>query len=141
MLLDLCDKQKIHDCLFQRGCDSYNLNHITSHLVIDQTLVITSKPATKEMRNLSYIKCSKLYLSLYIPQSLKVKNLKIAYSYIVLLDNITSIINFINNIGVLTIVGWYKISATNEKYVVNKKFQQCYHINKQQWLKHPNRQW
>ena len=48
MLLDLCDKQNIHDCLFQRGCDSYNLNHITSHLVIYQTLIITSKPATKK---------------------------------------------------------------------------------------------
>jgi hypothetical protein len=117
-----CDKQRVHDWANQsKGCGCYSMLQQRSSLVIDHRLLL-SFPSNKEdemiINHFSSIKFSSLYMTYYLLPSIKISALSVSSSETKFFDlkaKMNECIQFINNNGSFTTVGWYKKGIINDK--------------------------
>lgn len=113
-----CDKQRIQEWMGQRGCGCYHMTHRRSNIALDHSISILASSSTIKMENYSSTQFSKLYLTSNLPPSIKIRDLRMTEEYFSLLDCIGNVIEFINNNGGFTVVGWYKRGIINDRALV-----------------------
>ena len=104
---NLCDLQRVNDCLGTKGCGFYGMSPNSTSLAIQHTINI--KIGTNDdlnMCNFSSLKFLQLYLSGDITGSCKLYMIQLTEAGINMFNTIDSCINFINSHGGFTVIGW-----------------------------------
>ena len=114
-----CDKQRVYDWVDARGCGCYHMIQQRSNLAINHSIRVYISPATTiSMANFSSTAFSKLYLSSNIPATTQISALRHTDAFFDLLDCIEEVVNFINEHGGFTVVGWYRRGVINDRTLV-----------------------
>ena len=117
-----CDHQRVNDWNNSKGCGCYNMNTNSSSLVLQHNITVTTILQGKlEMSDFSSLKFSKLYLSADIPGSCKLYSLQLTTAVYDLYAAMENCVNFINDNGGFTIIGWYKRGAIADKGLIVPK--------------------
>ena len=118
-----CDKQRVHEWSNQgKGCGCYHMISQRTNLVIDHRLKIEYND--KEpliIDHFSSTKFSLLYMTSYIPPSVRISSMRMSSAETVfwpLKLSAHECINIINANGGFTLIGWYKKGIINDKTLV-----------------------
>ena len=115
-----CDKQRLHDWVDARGCGCYHMIQQRSNLAINHSISVYESPENIiKMENFSSTAFSKLYLSSNIPVSTRKSAFNHTDLYFDMLMSIDQVVDYINDHGGFTVVGWYKRGVINDKTLVN----------------------
>ena len=113
---NLCDRQRISDWNGVKGCGCYGMSPNSSSLALIHAITITSSTGqVLKMDEFSSRKFSSLYLTEAIPGSVKLYMLQLTEGYLNMLSAANNCIDFINNNGGFTVIGWYKRGVINDK--------------------------
>jgi len=114
-----CDKQRVYDWVDARGCGCYHMIQQRSNLAINHSIRVYTSPATTiSMTNFSSTAFSRLYLSSNIPATTQISALRHTDAFFNLLDCIEEVVDFINEHGGFTVVGWYRRGVINDRTLV-----------------------
>ena len=112
-----CDKQRLKD--IRGGCGCFHMINNRSNLAFLHNIRLTGYPNVDiTVNNFSSTKFSLLYLNQRLPPSVKVSALNMTDEYFDLLDCITRAIDYINDHGGFTVVGWYRRGIINDRSLV-----------------------
>lgn len=113
---NLCDRQRISDWNGLKGCGCYGMSPNSTSLALQHAISITTTTGeTFRMDDFSSRKFSSLYLSDVIPGSVKLYMLQLTEGSMKMLLSVKRCIEFINENGGFTVVGWYKRGVINDK--------------------------
>ena len=104
----LCDRQRVNDWNGKSKCGCYSMFQYRSNLSLQHSIRIDTQQVKLIQNDFSSLKFSHLYLSNDIPSNVKVSSLRVSEEFWELEDCIESVVDFINENGGWTVVGWYK---------------------------------
>ena len=104
----LCDRQRVNDWNGKSKYGCYSMFQYCSNLSLQHSIRINTQQLKLIQNDFSSLKFSHLYLSNDIPSNVKVSSLQVSEEFWELEDCIESVVNFINENGGWTVVGWYK---------------------------------
>ena len=90
------DKQRLDDCISQKGCGCYHMNHQRYNLELVNTIRIDNGQYLTMMLNSSSIKFLKLYTNKYITFSVRIRDICITEDYFILPNYIRKVVMLIN---------------------------------------------
>jgi hypothetical protein len=117
-----CDKQRIREVLKSKnGCGCYSMQSRRSNLVITHNLVVTNEDLgfDEYFQNYSSSKFSSLYQNKPFSSSVRKSQMQMTTQYFAMMTNIDTCIEYINDNGGFTVVGWYKRGKINDQSMDN----------------------
>ena len=117
-----CDKQRIREVLqAKNGCGCYSMQSRRSNLAITHNLIVTNENLgfDEYFPNFSSSKFSNLYQSKPFLSSVKKSHMQMTTQYFAMMDNLNNCVQYINDNGGFTVVGWYKRGKINDQSMDN----------------------
>ena len=114
----MCDRQRIQDWNGNRGCGCYEMTDYVSNLAFEHSIFFETPNGKISHTNFSSTKFSLLYLSTFLPGSVRVSALRMSSTSGVfwdIEDAIENITSYVNDNGGWTAVGWYKRGVITDK--------------------------
>ena len=114
-----CDKQRIHEIANNnQGCGCYSMLTRRSNMIIDHSLKIEKLGWECYIENFSSTRFSRLYQNAPFPSAIRADSLQLTDDYWNLSNCISNVIDFINENGGFTIIGWYKRGVINDQSII-----------------------
>ena len=118
---NFCDRQRINDWLGNKGCGCYGMSINSTNLSIQHSICMTSAMKELRMNEFSSLKFSQLYLSGDFAGSCKLYMLQLNDRAVKLYEAVDECIDFINDNGGFTVIGWYKRGQITDKSLTSAK--------------------
>jgi len=112
----LCDRQRvIENGRGQKTCGCYSMNNRMSNVVLVHTVKVYGNNGTELfMNNFSSFRFMSMYLSKDFSSSVKFNHLNTSAAYYDLQECIDEVVDYINENGGFTVVGWYKCGEIHD---------------------------
>ena len=110
----LCDKQRCGDWCGKQGCGCYHMTQYRSNLVMQHGIYFETEAAKVIHRDFSSTKFSLLYLKDHFPGAIRVSSLRGTDAYWDIEEAVNNMVEYVNNNGGWTAVGWYKRGMINK---------------------------
>ena len=114
-----CDKQRIHEVAqYKQGCACYVWSDRRNNMVIDHSLQIQHQTWNQYIPQYSSIRFSSLYQTSLFSTQIRSDVLELSDQFFELEGCISKCIEFINENGGFTVVGWYKRGVINDRSIL-----------------------
>ena len=120
----LCDRQRVSDWNGVRGCGCFDMSNFRSNLALEHSIHFDTPSGRINHLNFSSTKFTLLYMSDYIPGSVRVSALRITSNsdaFFDIEDCIENVIKYVNDNDGWTVVGWYKRGIMTDKTLVTSR--------------------
>ena len=117
----MCDRQRVSDWNGVRGCGCFDMSNYRSNLAFEHHIHFETPSGKISYPHFSSTKFTLLYMNGYIPGSVKVSALRMSSNsdvFFDLEDSIEGVIDYVNNNGGWTTIGWYKRGVITDKTLV-----------------------
>ena len=122
-----CDKQSVLEVRkYNQGCCCYLYDSRRTNVIIDHNLEIRNWSFEEEkgkikIENFSSVQFSLLYQTTVFSSQIRQSALELTDSYFELEDCIDNVLDFINDNGGFTIIGWYKHGNISDQTILHQK--------------------
>ena len=115
-----CDKQRINDWNGIKGCGCFSMSQNTSNLAVIHSIRFAGTEANPQIgqSEFSSTKFSLCYLSNRFPSMVQRSALQHTDAFWDMDDCIQNVVDFVNDNGGWTIVGWYKRGSIKDKSLI-----------------------
>ena len=117
-----CDKQRVREVLQSKnGCGCYSMQSRRSNLITTHNLIVTNEETGLDeyFPNFSSSKFSSLYQNKPFSASVRKSELQMTSQFFVMMNSMENCVNYINENGGFTIVGWYNRGRINDQSMDN----------------------
>ena len=118
-----CDRQRVDDWNgTERGCGCYAMHHRRSSIALQFDIAIMNDLDGEQvisMNSFSSNRFSKLFLTESISPSVLLQQLQFTNEFFALEDKVIEMVNYINENGGFTVIGWYKRGVINDRSLVS----------------------
>ena len=107
----MCDRQRVSDWNGMRGCGCFDMSNFRSNLALEHSVNFDSPNGSICHSDFSSTKFTLMYMTDFLPGSVKVSALRMSSNssaFFEIEDCIDSVVDFVNEEGGWTLVGWYK---------------------------------
>ena len=111
----LCDKQRCSDWNGKRGCGCYHMTQYRTNIAFEHSIYFDTQRGRIVHNNFSSTKFSLLYLNDNIPGAVRISALRMSNAYWEIEDAIENVVDYVNDNGGWTVVGWYKRGVINDR--------------------------